>query len=506
MEGAVAFQAFVESIPSRLDYSGEINPTESKTSAPENSPKKGKEKNRKGREGGNVPQELLNVKLERTRRVVEVVRLEDRRVQDPNRPNHDVPTRSVRGEDRRNLVLDVLEEGRFRFGGGGPGDGADTGVGAVGRGDGGKGDVGSRDEWGAVPDFGGAVGEVGRVWGKVSPAGLRRNEGREERTLVRLDEVTRISFLRVGNVGDPKSQHEAVDQAVHDFEPGLAPAKDPGDASHVAGLALDGGVLDDDVADLKDPERERVLAVLADGLEHAREEGRADDLVLDRLGVREDDGEVSRVLAVEELEVLVVRALEGVTEKKEKSMGGTHARESETNKDQGKDFDPTSLGTHPADSVAELVWREGLGDGAGRGERALEVVEPVRHRGVLHDVALVQDVGPGRRDEDVDEVVVGDLEVGRVERLELLAGNGDRRVEAHLAEELDDVGAGEGEAGAGVDVGGAGDERARSEFGGEDGAGTPGGASGVDDSDGLDTVWGRALAEWQSGELDGQLA
>lgn len=243
-------------------------------------------------------------------------------MQDPNRPNHDVPTRSVRGEDRRNLVLDVLEEGRFRFGGGGPGDGADTGVGAVGRGDGGKGDVGSRDEWGAVPDFGGAVGEVGRVWGKVSPARLRRNEGREEeRTLVRLDEVTRISFLRVGNVGDPKSQHEAVDQAVHDFEPGLAPAKDPGDASHVAGLALDGGVLDDDVADLKDPERERVLAVLADGLEHAREEGRADDLVLDRLGVREDDGEVSRVLAVEELEVLVVRALEGVTEKKRKVIG-----------------------------------------------------------------------------------------------------------------------------------------------------------------------------------------
>ena len=94
-----------------------------------------------------------------------------------------------------------------------------------------------------------------------------------------------------------------------DLEAGLAAAEDACDAADVARLALLRRVLDDDVADLEDANREHVLAVFAERLEDAGKEGRSHDLVLDRLWVREHDGEVSRVLAVEELEVLVVRAL-----------------------------------------------------------------------------------------------------------------------------------------------------------------------------------------------------
>ena len=45
-----------------------------------------------------------------------------------------------------------------------------------------------------------------------------------------------------------------------------------------------------------------------------------------------------------------------------------------------------------------------------------------------------------------------------------------------------------GEAGAGVDVGGASDERAGSEVGGKNGAGATGGGGRVDDADRLDAA------------------
>lgn len=90
----------------------------------------------------------------------------------------------------------------------------------------------------------------------------------------------------------------------------------------------------------------------------------------------------------------------------------------------------------------------------------------------------------------MNEVVLGDFEARLVDGRERLARHGDHSVEAHLAEELDNLGAREGEAGAGVDVGGTGDKRAGSEVGGEDGAGAAGGGGRVDDADGLDAAKG----------------
>lgn len=130
------------------------------------------------------------------------------------------------------------------------------------------------------------------------------------RTVVGFDVVTRLErALLVLEVANPESEHQAIEQAMHDLKPRSSSAEDSRHTTNVARLSLDRRVLDDDIADLEDAERQCVLAVLADRLEHAGEERRSHDLVLDRLGVGEDDGDVSRVFSVEELEVLVVRAL-----------------------------------------------------------------------------------------------------------------------------------------------------------------------------------------------------
>ena len=130
----------------------------------------------------------------------------------------------------------------------------------------------------------------------------------KERTVVRLDVVARFErAVLVLEVANPESKHQAIEQAMHDLEPCSSAAEDSSDPTDVARLALDRSVLDDDVADLENAERKGMLAVLADRLEHAGEERRSHDLVLDRLGVGEDDGDVSRVFSVQELEVLVVR-------------------------------------------------------------------------------------------------------------------------------------------------------------------------------------------------------
>lgn len=87
----------------------------------------------------------------------------------------------------------------------------------------------------------------------------------------------------------------------------------------------------------------------------------------------------------------------------------------------------------------------------------------------------------------MDLVLGSDVEAGVVEGDKGLASDGNEGVETHLAEELDDEVAREGEAGARVDVGRAGDEGAGSEVGSVDGTGSTGRGSRVDDADGLDT-------------------
>lgn len=122
---------------------------------------------------------------------------------------------------------------------------------------------------------------------------------REGRTVRRLDVVARLARAQLGDeVAHAEADHEAVEQAVHDLEPGLAAAEDGRHAAHVARLALLARVLHDDVRHLENAQRERVLAVLAHRLEKAGQERRAHDLVLDRLGVGEHDRLLARVDAV----------------------------------------------------------------------------------------------------------------------------------------------------------------------------------------------------------------
>jgi len=96
---------------------------------------------------------------------------------------------------------------------------------------------------------------------------------------------------------------------MYNFESSFPSAEDTSDSSNVSRLTFFPRVLDDDIGDLEDSEREGVFSVLTNSLEHTGKKGGSDDLVFDRLGVGENDSEISGILSVEEFEVLVVRAL-----------------------------------------------------------------------------------------------------------------------------------------------------------------------------------------------------
>jgi hypothetical protein len=120
--------------------------------------------------------------------------------------------------------------------------------------------------------------------------GARKGRRGGRRTVRSLDVVPRLSLTRLANeVLDPQSEHQPIQQPMHNLEPSLPSAEHRRTPPHVPRLPLLPRVFDDDVGNLEDSEREGVFAVLADGLE--------------------DDGEVSRVFSVQELEVLVVGAL-----------------------------------------------------------------------------------------------------------------------------------------------------------------------------------------------------
>lgn len=223
-------------------------------------------------------------------------------MQDSDTANQDVST-----DDG---LLQLLEGrgGRRRGRGGGDGGG---GVGRVERGDGGKRNVRSGHEWRSVEDLSRAIREVGCICKperiiSASRAGRRR----EERTGVRLDVVSRLGCrVLIHDIPHPESEHEPIQQTVHNFEPSSSSTEDTCDPPDVPRLSLEGRILEHDVRDLEDPQRQCVFSVLSDRLEESREERRAYDLVLDRLGVREYDRHRSGVFSVEELEVLVVGAL-----------------------------------------------------------------------------------------------------------------------------------------------------------------------------------------------------
>ena len=77
-----------------------------------------------------------------------------------------------------------------------------------------------------------------------------------------------------------------------------------------------------------------------------------------------------------------------------------------THEDEGQDFDPAGVGPFVPDDIAELADGERLCHRARRWEHIWQVVEPVGDRCVLHDVALVQNVGPRRGNCDVERIGV----------------------------------------------------------------------------------------------------
>ena len=83
-------------------------------------------------------------------------------------------------------------------------------------------------------------------------------------------------------------------------------APDCGSMSLVPGLSLSVGVLENDVRGLEDFDGEGVRFVLPNGLEQTRNEGRTDDLKLERLGVGDLDSSLVVVLVVQPFKVLFV--------------------------------------------------------------------------------------------------------------------------------------------------------------------------------------------------------
>lgn len=155
--------------------------------------------------------------------------------------------------------------------------------------------------------------------------------------------------------------------------------------------------------------------VLTDGLQKTREKACANDLELGGLGVGQLNGTATVVFAVQPAEVLIVRA-----------------------EDKRHDLGPAGHSGLNADHVGQLVDRQRLGDGTGLAGKGLgELVKAVGNRDILHDVALVEDVGASGGDLDVNGVrVVG-------------GGSG---AERHLLQQSADLGGAEVQATALVDV------------------------------------------------------
>ena len=241
-------------------------------------------------------------------------------------------------------------------------------------------------------------------------------------TLELLDPVVRVAdggvlqALFAGDEGALEHGHDAVQKAVDDFEATGLAAPCGRKMALVTALPLQGEVLVGHVADFEDLHRHRVVLVFADRLQETGQQACAHHLELERLGVGQLDRRVAVVLAVQPAEVLVVRA-----------------------QDQRHNFRPAGHGGFHAYNVRELVDWEGLRDRAGLArEGPREVVESVRDRHVLHDVGLVKHVGAGRRDEHVDHIRRRRRWLGVVR---------------HLPQQFANLGGGELEATALVDVG-----------------------------------------------------
>lgn len=83
-----------------------------------------------------------------------------------------------------------------------------------------------------------------------------------------------------------------------------------------------------------------------------------------------------------------------------------------TYENEWQNFDPAGVRPFVPDDIAELANGKRLGHRARRWERVWQVVEPVGDRCVLHDVALVQNVGPCRGNSNVERIGVSGRDRG----------------------------------------------------------------------------------------------
>lgn len=202
---------------------------------------------------------------------------------------------------------------------------------------------------------------------------------------------------------------------MHNLKPRTLPANRRREMAFIPRLPFKRQILERHIRALEHPDRQRVFLVLPDRLQDPREQTRPHDLVLRRLGVRQTNRSLSVVLPVQPSEILIVRA-----------------------EDEWHNLRPPAHGCFCPRDVAELVDRQRRCDGAGfSGEGFGEVVVPVSNGHVLHNIALVEDVG----------AVDGDLDVNVVG----VCGGGSAH-EGHLLQHGADLGGGEGETAAGVDV------------------------------------------------------
>lgn len=233
----------------------------------------------------------------------------------------------------------------------------------------------------AQVDGGGVASEEGLLVELLDPvavglAGVLGN--------VEIGALASEAFL-VGDEGGAQHEQDTVEQTVNHLEATCLAAPGGGEVTLVASLALERLVLEGNVGDLKDLDGDTVALVLTDGLEETGEERGADNLVLGSLGVGEADDGVAVVLAVEPGEVLVVAA-----------------------KDERHDLAPAGHSSLNADDVSELVdHKRCANSGATVGRSARQVVVTVADGQILHDVALVQNVGTGGRNDNLQEVGVG---------------------------------------------------------------------------------------------------
>lgn len=272
---------------------------------------------------------------------------------------------------------------------------------------------------------GGTVaGEVGWIWRccvsvQSSCGGHERGM---RRTIQFLDVVMRITNGGVVQalLGDDECalqhRHHAVEQTVNNLEATALAVEGSSKVTLVATLALQGHVLESNVADLEDLHRHAVGLVLTDRLQQTGEKTGANHLELGGLGVGKLDSGVAIVLAVQPGKVLVMRA-----------------------KNEWQNLRPTSHSSLNTNDVGELVDGEGLGNGAGlAGERARKVVEAVGDGNILHDITLVENIGASRGNLNINGISVVRRRLGTV---------------CHLGQEVADLKRGKIQATALVDVG-----------------------------------------------------